>query len=147
MAYLSQIAAVLGRLESTVTSATAYFDEVPMSTGAGAVPAFPYLVLHDEGTTPEYTLEYEAIETTRFRVEVFATASTLETVVRQIKYGMTAYNARGGLDWFITTVAGQTTLQTMRTGEQRFQEASRQGDGKLVYRCQLKYEITANLTA
>lgn len=145
----SVIAAVLDRLVTLTGVDAAFFDEAPMSNASGGIPEFPYVILHDDGTTPDYTEEYECVESTRLRVEVYANASNLESTVRLVKYGAGAYNAKQGMDFCHAslTVTGQSILSVVRQNEQRYLEKQRDGAGLLVYRCTISYLIQANLTA
>jgi hypothetical protein len=150
MAILSVWQAILNRIEAKVgNDAVAYFDEAPMNSAAGTAPPFPLILLHDEGSVPQHTLELETIEAGQLRVEVYASAESLEPVVRKILFGAGAYNARDGLDGCedALSITGMTVLQVKRAGIQRFQEGARDGSAKNVYRCTINYTYEAQLTA
>ena len=77
-----------------------YFDEAPAKTSGGAALTPPYVVLKDDGTTPDYTEEFVPVETTRVRFLVYAKGlADAVAVAAGIKYDGGTAVARQGFDF------------------------------------------------
>src|SRR6185436_7831126 len=113
MADQSVISAVVTRyaaISFPVTKPNLWFADIPQTTSTGAVQELPYINLTDEGTTPDpgYDLEYNPVEVTRFRLEVYAsTLASVDTIMWALKYGTGAVTAGGGFDFATLTITGQ----------------------------------------
>ena len=142
---MSVIAAVLARYETFTVNSTAkiWFYEAPERDGSGAAVVPPYVVLQDDGTTPEYDFEYNPIETTRLRFEVYATSlASADAIAQGIRYNGGAVNAGSGMDFAASlTVTNQVYKAMVRESEQRFQEPQRGADASRVFRVRLVYKV------
>lgn len=127
-----------------------YFDEVPLvgTTTADKI-APPYVVMHDDGMTPEFDFEFNVpFETTQVRLEVFATTlALLDAYIDGIKYNGAAINAAAGFDFAVlNTYTKGVWMATVRTREQRFQESPRAAAAGLIFRGRLQYEVKVQRT-
>jgi hypothetical protein len=146
MPSISVIGAVIERYESFAISATVpmWFHEVPAEEDSP-----PYVVLVDEGTTPQYTTEYEPLETTRLRFEIFHTSlAGADNVVSAIRYNAGAIAAQLGMDFAASLpLTGSNFLGMKRDREQRFVEGPRGLGGVPIFRVSMSYTVTAKRTA
>lgn len=140
----SVIAAVLERLESFTYAGAVpvYFDEAP----GGTTP--PYVVLKDDGTVPNYTLEYKlANEITTLRLEVYALSlASLDAISEVIRYNGGGVSDGAGLDNCDLTVTGQECESVVRDFEQPFQEQARYDADALVFRNTMRYRVAMQRT-
>ena len=150
----SVIAAVLDRIDTFTwtgvgATPTVWFDEVPVRDGAGTAVAPPYVCLHDDGTTPEYTFEFNHVEQTALRLEVYGTTlAQVDAMVNVIKFNGGGYQGQLGLDFADSlTITNFEYLSCVRESEQRFQEANRANPATLVFRCRMRYVVKTNRTA
>jgi hypothetical protein len=146
----SVIAAVIARYAAItmtgVTKPNIWFDGVPQTDAGGLTQELPYVNLVDEGTTPEFDFEYNPIETTRFRLEVWAnTLTTVDLLLIGLKYGSTGATAGGGYDFATFTITGQQEMECRRTEERRSQAPQVDAEGKQAYMGTLNYEVQAKV--
>jgi hypothetical protein len=148
---MSVVAGVISRYETFTINSTApiWFHEVPERTGAGAAVVPPYVVLQDDGTTPEYDFEYNPVETTRLRFEVYAsTLAAADAIAAGIRYNGGSITAGAGMDFAAAlTATGQTFKAMARESEQRFLEPQAGANAGPVYRIRLVYRVQMLRTA
>lgn len=124
-----------------------YFDEATLDRTNTTV--ISYVVLHDDGTSVTYDVEYHPYETTKFRFDVYApTRVLLEAIVTGIRYDTGGVTGRLGFDFTERLpVTGLDEIDVRRVREQRGQEPDRGVGGALVQRCTMSYEVTGVRTA
>lgn len=148
---MSVIAGVITRYETFTINSTAkiWFHKAPERDGSGAAVVPPYVVLQDDGTTPEYDFEFNPIETTRLRFEVYAaTLAAADAIAAGIRYNGGAINAGSGMDFASAmTLTGQTLKEMVRESEQRFQEPQRGVTAGFVFRVRMAYKVEVQRTA
>lgn len=129
-----------------------YFDEAPAKTSGGAALTPPYVVLKDDGTTPDYTEEFVPVETTRVRFLVYAKGlADAVAVAAGIKYdGGTAVQRQGfdfvAPDDFPLTASAGVLLDGgfVRTREKRSVVSDRL-DGSRVHLVELSYTVVTRV--
>lgn len=129
-----------------------YFDEAPAKTTAGAALTPPYVVLKDDGTTPDYTEEFVPVETTRVRFLVYAKQlADAVAVAAGIKYDGGTAVARQGFDFvtpadFPLDAAAGSLLDGgfVRTKERRSVVPDRL-DGSRVHLVELSYTVVVRI--
>lgn len=148
----SLIGAVVGRL-GTLTypetlSGGVWLSEAPPRSATGTPVVPPYLVVTDEGTVPQFDLEYHPYETTTFAVDVYApTLARADAIAHAVKYGGGALAAGAGLDFAQgLTVTNQAVKDVVRRSERRSQETPRGADAGPVFKVSLKYEAESQRT-
>lgn len=128
---------------------TLYFAEAPYRDGSGNAVVPPYVVLVDEGTVPEYDFEYNPIETTRVRFEVYALGLALaDAIASGIRYDGGAVAAQAGMDFASSLpLTGMTLKEVVREREVRSVEKARDGSATDVYRVSMTYRVQVVRTA
>ena len=129
-----------------------YFDEAPAKTSGGAALTPPYVVLKDDGTTPDYTEEFVPVETTRVRFLVYAKGlADAVAVAAGIKYDGGTAVARQGFDFvppadFPLDAAAGILLDGgfVRTKERRSVVPDRL-DGSRVHLVELSYTVVVRI--
>lgn len=129
-----------------------YFDEAPAKTSGGAALTPPYVVLKDDGTTPDYTEEFVPVETTRVRFLVYAKGlADAVAVAAGIKYDGGTAVARQGFDFvppadFPLDAAAGSLLDGgfVRTKERRSVVPDRL-DGSRVHLVELSYTVVVRI--
>lgn len=129
-----------------------YFDEAPAKTSGGAALTPPYVVLKDDGTTPDYTEEFVPVETTRVRFLVYAKQlADAVAVAAGIKYDGGTAVQRQGFDFvapadFPLTAAAGVLLDGgfVRTKERRSVVPDRL-DGSRVHLVELSYTVVTRI--
>lgn len=142
----SVIAAVLERYDTFAITSTAviYFDEAPARAAAGHVVEAPYVVLKDDGTTPDYDLHGNVIgETTLLRFEVYGDSlAQVDAISVGIRWNGGAVDAGLGMDHADSlTVTAQTFGGMFHEREQRFQETARGVNAGLIFRNTMRYRV------
>jgi hypothetical protein len=148
------IGAVVERLAglSLPAGTTVWLDDAPVKDAAGAAVAPPYVVVRDDGTTPEFDFQLNPVETTAVRVECYgATLAAADALAAAVRYGGGAVDAGGGLDFCEAgaglPLTGQSLETVVRQSEQRTRESARGSAGSPVYRVTLRYEVRCLRTA
>jgi hypothetical protein len=129
-----------------------YFAEAPAKTDAGATLLPPYVVLLDDGTAPDFTLELVPLERTKVRFHVYAKRlADAVAVARGIKYDQGAVDARQGFDFaspddFPLDATAGVLLDggLVRTAERRFVTPDRL-DGSRVHLVELSYTLVVRI--
>lgn len=145
----STIGALIGRWSSVTTTGyptKLWFGDVPLYDGSGAV-ALPYVALIDKGTIPDYDLEENPIEVTSVTFEIYAvTLAEADSIAKRLKYGGGSVSAGSGYDFASSLdFASGIRLFTngvVRTREQRYREAARDGSAQPVHRIEIDYTVT-----
>lgn len=146
MASASVIGAVLEKYDLLTFSGRPpiYFDQAPAKTVGGAALVPPYVVLKDDGTAPDYTLDLVPVESTRVRFRVYAlTLAAADAIAVGIKWDQGVPTARQGFDFAETLpLTGASLLDhgAVRTREQRSRTADTLSGGP-VYLVELSYTI------
>lgn len=150
----SVIGAVIERVEGftfSVAGVSIWFDQAPLKNGAGVAVVPPYVVIHDDSTNPiESDFEHDSVfEATALRLEVYAlTLADIDSIITTIRYnGGTITQGLGMVFAATLPITGSDLKESLLVSEQRFQEGSRNVDGKLVFRCRAVYKITVQRTA
>lgn len=137
--------AVIARYEAFTIAATVpvWFHEAPASA------SLPYVVLQDDGTRPEYDFEYNPVETTALRFEVYHTSlASADAVASAIRYNGGGVADGDGMDFAdALDLTGQTFKRMERKSEQRFVEGPRSTSATPVFRVRMAYEVETVRTA
>lgn len=125
-----------------------YFDEAPVTDGAGAQLRPPYVVLKDSGRTPDVQSDFGGTEDGAFTLEVYAASlGDVDTIVHAIKWNGANPAAATGFDCgTLTLTAPYSPMHMLRTGEQRF-VAGLDHTGKRMHCCRLSYSALTNFDA
>lgn len=143
----SVIAAVMAKYDTLAFTPRppVYFQEAPTKDAAGAAVAPPFVELFDLGTTFQFTFEYVPVETTTFRLDVYApTLAAADAICDGVRFGGGGTTARLGLDHCpdlpLTGLAG---LDLSPGRVVRSLDGPRGGTASLVYKVSLTYTATA----
>lgn len=122
-----------------------FFGMAPVAS-AGQMIRPPYVVVTDDGITPDYQTDGLSLETTSCRVEVYAEQlGVVDDIVTAIRFGGQPPAQRAGLDWAVLPLdPPYQPVQMSRTGEVR-KEAGWSYQGHRVYLCRLYYEALIEL--
>lgn len=152
MASSSVIGAVIERVEgfSFPADVTVWFDQAPLKDTSGAAVVPPYVVIHDDGMTPEFDFEHNvAFEVTNVRFEVYGLSlASVDAIASVIRYNGGAVNAGDGMDFASELPITRSVYKGCKPqpGERRFQEAARDGSAQLVFRCTKTYAVETQRT-
>jgi hypothetical protein len=152
MASSSVIGAVIERVGGFGFPAdvTVWFDQAPLKDTSGIAVVPPYLVLHDDGFSPEFDFEYNPVfDPWAIRFEVYGlTLASVDAIVNVVKYNGGSLTNQQGMDFADSLpLTGSVLKESLRTNERRFQEAMRDGSAQLVFRCTLTYRVTTQRTS
>jgi hypothetical protein len=123
------------------TRSPIYFGKAPQATSAGQ-RRHPYVVLEDEGSTPEYQSDAGGPESGAFTLTVVAdTLADVDRIVAAVKWNGLAPSSKAGFDEGALTLDNPLYhLSLRRTKEVRSYEADGK-DGPRVHRCVLSYAV------
>jgi hypothetical protein len=152
----SVVAAALTKYDSLTaanfpssTRPPVYFDEAPVTDGAGAQLRPPYVVLKDSGRTPDVLSDYGGTEDGAFTLEVYAASlADVDTIVHAIKWNGQNPGQASGFDCgtLPALTAPYSLMHLLRTGEQRFVAGIDQ-NGRRMHCCRLTYSALTNFDA
>ena len=143
-----------GTLAMSVTRPPIYFSSIPQTNASGTPisTADGYVNLVDEGTAVQqsteegFDLEYNPIEVTTLRFEVYGpTLVFVDAVMAGIKYGTGTPSQRQGFDFGTLTVGGQTEMECRRTHEQRSRAPQMSETAEYVWQGSIWYTVQMNV--
>lgn len=153
---MSVVSSFLSKATSLVLTANGgaavpvYFGEAAVRNVSAGQVAFPFIVIEDEGSAPDYEFELGGVEITTLMVSVYATTLVaVDAIVLALKYGGGIPSACSGLDFGTLTSLGSYLrfMECKRVKEKR--DRSHQeytATAQIAHKAELTYEVQATVT-
>ena len=142
---LSVIGAVLLKYDALPFSPKppAYFDQAPFRDAAGAAVALPYAVVTDDGTTFGENFGHVPVETTAFRIDLFAgSLAEADAAAHSVRFGDGGIADARGLDGaYSLPLNGLRLMSLVLVNVARQLDAARDGTARQVFRVTMRYSV------
>ncbi len=154
MATTNTIAALMDKWNSltaanfpSATRPLIYLDDAPVTDTTGTQEYQPYAIIRDGGSSCEFDLERNVIESQKITLEVYADSlADVDQIVEAAKYNGGTIAAGSGLEFTTLTIASlRVSHHVRRSSETRFLAGIGKA-GQRVYGCRIEYDVTTRRT-
>lgn len=144
MADFSVVGSVETKLRTFDNLPPVYLFDAPVNTGAAQLYP-PYIVIVDDGLSPQYEFELTVMEQTGLRLMIYGNSlAQVNGYVEIIKYNAGTIAQALGLDFgtLPNVPANYNRLEVRRLSEQRFISTPTGIQGQRIFGCEMHYRVS-----